>query len=140
MSFNSSLYVKSSYPHKSKFEPKNNFVRPAWIRKFELEAHISFTSLWACMTNFRYFNNGCSKHMIGDYSDLINYKECGWEHVTFADGIKVVLGKGTLNIKGFPRLEIVLHVECLKANFLSISLFFFNQNLMLNFDSNKCQV
>lgn len=78
--------------------------------------------------------------MIGDRSALINYEKCSREHVTFVDGIKNhVLRQGTSNVGDFPGLENVLHVEDMKAHLLSISQIY-DQNLMVDFDSNKCQV
>ena len=50
-----------------------------------------------------------------------------------------VLGKETLNVEGFPKLDNVLHVEDLKENLLSISQICY-QNLFVNFDRNKCRV
>ncbi|KAH9780169.1 hypothetical protein KPL71_007985 [Citrus sinensis] len=62
------------------------------------------------------------------------------ENVTFADGVKSqVLGKGILNVEGFPKLDNVLHVEDLKENLLSISQIC-DQNLFVNFDRNKCRI
>ena len=60
--------------------------------------------------------------MISNRSALINYQKIGRENVTFADGVKIhVLGKETLNVEGFPKLNNVLHIEDLKVNLLSIS-------------------
>ena len=43
-------------------------------------------------------------------------------HVSFGNGGKGrVLGKGILLADGLPKLKNVLHVEGLKANFMSIS-------------------
>ena len=50
-----------------------------------------------------------------------------------------MLGKGTLNVEGFPKLDNILHVEDLKANLLSISQICY-QNLFVNFDRNKCRI
>lgn len=68
---------------------------------------MSFTTLRGCITNFLYFDSDCSRHMIGDRSALINYKECGREYVTFTDGIKSKkVGKGILNVDGFLYLKM----------------------------------
>ena len=62
------------------------------------------------------------------------------ENVTFADGVKChVVGKGTMNVEGFLKLDNVLHVVDLKANLLSISQIC-DENLFVNFDRNKCHV
>ena len=81
---------------------------------------MSFTSLQAYTSNFWYFDSGCSRHMTGDHNALINCEKCSREYITFVD-------------------YNVLHVENLKANLLSISQIC-DQNLMVNFDSSKCQV
>lgn len=42
--------------------------------------------------------------------------------VTLEGGIKnKVVGYGTLNVEGMPRLKIVIHVEGVKANMVSVS-------------------
>ena len=43
------------------------------------------------------------------------------------------LGRGTLNVDGFPQIENVLHVDGLKANLISISQIC-DLNLYVNFD------
>ena len=50
-----------------------------------------------------------------------------------------MLGKGTLNVEGFSKLDNVLHIEDLKVNLLSINQIC-DQNLFANFDMNKCRV
>ena len=78
--------------------------------------------------------------MTGDRSALTNYQKLDRENVTFADGVKSrVLGKGTLDVEEFSKLDNVLHVEDLKANLLSISQIC-DQNLFVNFDRIKCRI
>ena len=60
--------------------------------------------------------------MTGNQGILDDYKTASEGQVIFGDRVKErVLGKGTLNIKGFSRLKGVLHVDGLKANLINIS-------------------
>ena len=71
---------------------------------------------------------------------MIDYKSVLNRQVTFGDGVQGrVLGKGTFNMEGFPRLEGVLHVDGLKANLISISQIFY-LDLHVNFTREKCFV
>ena len=59
--------------------------------------------------------------MTGDKSILVDYKPLSEGLVTFGYDVTIrVLGKGTLNIEGFPWFKKVLHVEELKANLISV--------------------
>ena len=71
----------------------------------------------------------------------MDYKLLSEGLVTFGDdGVTArVLGRGTLNIDGFPRFKNVLHVDGLKANLVSISQIC-DLNLNINFNSEKCVV
>ena len=74
--------------------------------------YVAHTSLNVVSTNSWYFDSGCSKHMTGDKNFLKDYKTIDVGHVTFGDGVKGrVLGKGTLDFEGLPRLKNVLHVD-----------------------------
>ena len=50
-----------------------------------------------------------------------------------------VLGKGTLDVKGLPKLKNVLHVEGLVVNLISISQLC-DQNLLVKFTKDTCKV
>ncbi|XP_073121806.1 uncharacterized protein [Henckelia pumila] len=53
---------------------------------------------------------------------LTDYLEQNGGRVTYGGGAKGrIVGKGTLNVEGFPKLHNVLHVEGLNANLISIS-------------------
>ena len=93
-----------------------------WVKKSNFNCFTSFACLRTCATNSWYFDNGSSKHMIGDQHIFVDYKSISDGLVTFSDGItRHVLGKETFNVEGFPRLNDVLHVDRLKANLISIS-------------------
>ncbi|CAM8877414.1 unnamed protein product [Rhodiola kirilowii] len=60
--------------------------------------------------------------MTGNQDFLTDLEEFKGKSVTFGDGIQgKVLGKGTLNVQGLPRLEEVLLVKDLQANLINIS-------------------
>ena len=78
--------------------------------------------------------------MIGNQSILTDYKSVSNGQVTFGNGVQGrVLGKGTLNMKGFLRLESVLHVDGLKTNLISISQIY-DLDLHVNLTRGKCSV
>ena len=69
-----------------------------------------------------YLDSGCSKHMTGDESKLLNKTRFAVGKVIFGDGLSSqIIGKGTLQEDGLPIVENVLLVKGLKANLLSIS-------------------
>ena len=78
--------------------------------------------------------------MIGDKNIVVDYKPVSEGLVTFGDGVTVrVLGRGTLNVDGFPQFKNVLHVDGLKANLISIyQICDLNHNV--NFNREKCVV
>ena len=78
--------------------------------------------------------------MTSDKKFLKDYKTIDVGHVTFGDGVKGrVLGKGTLDFEGLPRLKNVLHVGGLAANLISISQLC-DQNLFVKFTKDTCKV
>ena len=69
-----------------------------------------------------YLDSGCSRHMTGDKSKLVDlvYKKGGF--VTYGDNNKgQILGEGCIKSQGKIIIRNVLYVKCLKHNFLSIS-------------------
>ena len=71
------------------------------------------------------FDSGCSRHIIGNKDILVNYRPLTEGSMMFGDGVTArVIGRGTLNVDGFRRFKIVLHVDGLKANLISISQIF----------------
>ena len=53
--------------------------------------------------------------MTRDKSILVDYKPLSKGLVTFGDGVTArILGRGTLNINGFPRFKKVLHFKDLR--------------------------
>lgn len=78
--------------------------------------------------------------MIGTKRYLKEYQIVNEGYVTFRDRVKEkVIGIGTLNVDGFPRLNNVLHVEWLQTNLISISQPC-DQDLFMQFTKKGCQV
>ena len=69
-----------------------------------------------------YFDSGCSRHITSNKNNLLNLQSIEKSCVTFEDGVSgQILGKGTLDVKGLPRLKNMLLIEGLKTNLISIS-------------------
>ncbi|XP_073028419.1 uncharacterized protein [Primulina eburnea] len=78
--------------------------------------------------------------MTGSREHLINYVEQKCGRVTYGGGAKEkIVGKGTLNVEGLPKLHNVLHVEGLNSNLISISQLC-DDNLHVKFDKHTCEV
>ncbi|WP_216668082.1 hypothetical protein, partial [Proteus mirabilis] len=89
---------------RNKIDLKN--IQKIWVRKSDLRCHIAYTLLKAVTTNTWYFDSGCSRHMTRTQKYLKDYQCVNEGHVTFGDGIRgKVVGKGTLNVNGLPKLE-----------------------------------
>lgn len=93
-----------------------------WKPKPSLKFLVAHTLLAGFQTYQWYFDSGCSKHMTGNISLLINYSKGADGVVTFGDGNKgEIYGKCDLLIADLPPVKNVLFVKGLKANLLSIS-------------------
>ena len=91
------------------------------------------TCLW-------YFDNGCSRHMIGDWSLFKIFESKKGGNVTFVDGSKSqIKGKWIISLLGLPDIANVLYVEGLRVNLLSISQIC-DQDFMVLFFKGKCLV
>lgn len=67
-------------------------------------------------------DSGCSKHMTEDKSLFTHFTEVQDGRVTFSDGNSTgIVGKGTVEVPGIPKLNDVLYVKGLKHNLISIS-------------------
>ena len=99
-----------------------------WYRSLErgkcqsyscLVVHTALKVFDACLW---YLDSGCSWHMTGEKTLFKHLKEMKDEFVMFGDGsCSQILGKGSIEIPGFPILKEVLYIDGLKANLLSIS-------------------
>ncbi|XP_073030765.1 uncharacterized protein [Primulina eburnea] len=84
--------------------------------------------------------SGSSCHMTGSREHLIDYVEQNCGSVTYGGGAKEkIVGKGTLNVEGLPKLHNVLHVEGLNLNLISISQLC-DDNFLVKFNRHTCEV
>ena len=127
-------------------------TRAIWVRKDDLlpqmKSNIVITALKVEHTSSGwYLDFGCSKHMTGDETKLLNKTRFAGGKVVFGDGVSSqIIGKGTLKEEGMAVLENVLLVKGLKANLLSISQFcdsdhtvtFSKKNCKILNDKGKC--
>lgn len=108
-----------------------------WKAKENLKCCVALTSVHVANTENWYFNNGCSRHMIGIFTKI---NECRTGRVTFRDGVEGnVVGKGDINQIGALKLTNVRLVEELLANLISISQLC-DQGFMVNFTKDSCEV
>ncbi|XP_057775493.1 uncharacterized protein LOC130994468 [Salvia miltiorrhiza] len=102
--------------------------------------YVVHNSLWSSFHRSWYLDSGCSKHMTGDEKHLEDIHTIVEERVTFGDGVQAkVVGTGTLNVPGMPKLKNVMLVEGLKANLISISQLC-DEQMTVIFDKDKCIV
>ncbi|XP_075499390.1 uncharacterized protein LOC142537780 [Primulina tabacum] len=74
------------------------------------------------LESYCYFDSGNSRHMTRSREHLVDYVDQQGGKVTYGGGAKGrIVGKGTLNVEGLPKLHNVLHVEGLNSNLISIS-------------------
>ncbi|XP_075504392.1 uncharacterized protein LOC142541819 [Primulina tabacum] len=115
-------------------------VRQEWVPKVKIHCNGVYTSLKTNTAGYWYFDSGSSRHMIGSREYLIDYVEQKYGRVTYGGGAKrKIVGKGTLNIEGLPKLHNVLHVEGLNSNLISISQLC-DDNLHVKFNKHMCEV
>ena len=101
---------------------------------------VVFTTINVTSSSEWYFDNGNSRHMIGDKSFFTCLEDYNGSTVTFEDGsLAHVKGKWSIYIPGFPKLDKVLYVDGLKANLLSISQICDSKH-KVDFFQNSCEV
>ena len=121
------MFASEIFP---KYRNKHNKnVVQKWVEKVKC-----FTSTMCFKTDSShmwYFDSGCSRHMTGNKEFLVNIRPMQGGDVTFGNGLNgKILGIGTLNFEGLPRLKNVMLVDGLRANLLCISQIC-DQNTML---------
>ncbi|XP_073019406.1 uncharacterized protein [Primulina eburnea] len=115
-------------------------VRQIWVPNVKVHCNVVYTSLKTNTAGQWYFDSGSSRHMSGSKEHLIDYVEQKCGRVTYGGGAKgKIVGNGTLNIEGLPRLHNVLHVERLNSNLISISQLC-DDNFLVKFDKHNCEV
>ncbi|CAM8934179.1 unnamed protein product [Rhodiola kirilowii] len=97
-------------------------MKQIWRIKQKETCLAAFNSTFLPEKQRWYFDSGCSRHMTGNPGFLTKIEWINGKTVTFGDGIEGrVVGRGTLNVPGLPRLTEVFLVEGLQANLISIS-------------------
>ncbi|XP_073120785.1 uncharacterized protein [Henckelia pumila] len=125
---------------KSNTGKKRTTVKKVWVQKPDVRCFVIYTSLKANTAGNWYFDSGSSRYMTGLKDHLTDYIEQNGGRVTYGGGAKGrIVGKGTLNVEGFPKLHNVLHVQGLNANLISISQLC-DDDLHVKFDKNTCEV
>lgn len=89
-----------------------------------------------------YLDSACSRHILGNKSLFNHLEPTNGDTIAFGDGSKaIVKGKWSINISGLPTFKIVLYVNGLKANLLSISICqFHDKNYSNKFYMDDCNV
>ncbi|CAM8929058.1 unnamed protein product [Rhodiola kirilowii] len=97
-------------------------MKQIWRIKQKETCLAAFSSTFLPEKQRWYFDSGCSRHMTGNPGFPTKIEWINGKTVTFGDGIEGrVVGRGTLNVPGLPRLIEVFLVEGLQANLISIS-------------------
>ncbi|CAM8903189.1 unnamed protein product [Rhodiola kirilowii] len=97
-------------------------MKQIWRIKQKETCLAVFSSMFLPKKQRWYFDSGCSRHMTRNPRFLTKIEWISGKTVTFGDGIEGrVVGRGTLNVPGLPRLTEVVLVEGLQANLISIS-------------------
>lgn len=92
------------------------------MKKEDLKCLVVHTSLRAENTSRWFLDSGCFKHMTRDKSVFTHLAEVQDERVTFGDGNSTrIVGQGTMEVPGIPKLNDVLYLEGLKHNLINIS-------------------
>ncbi|XP_073132255.1 uncharacterized protein [Henckelia pumila] len=119
---------------------KKNFEKKVWVPKAKSSCNVVYTSLKTNVAGHWYFDSGSSRHMTGLKKYLSDYVEQDKGKVTYRRGANgKIVGKGTLNVEGMPKLHNVLHVKGLNANLISISQLC-DDDIYVKFDKNLCQL
>ncbi|KAM7466521.1 hypothetical protein LguiB_014083 [Lonicera macranthoides] len=124
---------------------QNKKIKAIWVRKDDLNSqlrcNVVLTAYKANENSSQwYLDSGCSRHMSGDRNIFTSLKNYQGGSVTFGDGkVAKIVGRGTVESPGLPKLDNVLLVEGLKANLLSISQFCDTNHTVL-FSKENCKI
>jgi hypothetical protein len=124
----------------NKIDKKNTKDKQVWVKKEDHLCLVVHTALNVLDTCLWYLDSGCSKRMT-DHKTLLKKLKMGiGGKITYGDGSQSkVIGKGLIEIPGFPVSQEALYVEGLKANLLRISQFYDN-DLMVQFSKKECNI
>ncbi|XP_073139041.1 uncharacterized protein [Henckelia pumila] len=89
---------------------KKNTEKNIWVPKAKSNCNVVFASLKTNVAGYWYFDSGSSRHMTGSKKYLADYVEQNKGKVTYGGGANgKIVGRGTLNVEGLPKLHNVLH-------------------------------
>ena len=126
--------------HGESKQSQQKLHKKKWIHRRVNTGLIAHTSLRASSKEDRYFNKGCSRHMISVDKYLEDMRPYVSSYVTFGDGTKgKILGVGNLIKHGMPRLDNVFLVKGLTTNLNSISQLCY-KGLEVTFSKPECQI
>ena len=90
--------------------------------------------------NLWFLDNGCSNHIIGDFSKFSTFTKKDGGFVTFGDNTKgKIIGIGNIGNSPTPIIENALLVDNLKHNLLSISQLY-DKGYRVVFETSKCLI
>lgn len=103
-------------------DPKGKGGKLIQKHKFEFKARITQISIGVSSKNDWVIHSGCSNHMTGEESFLVEVKPFSKGYVTFRDSKRGrIKGIGNMVIPLLPCLNEVLVIEGLTTNLISIS-------------------
>ncbi|TYJ96229.1 gag-pol polyprotein [Cucumis melo var. makuwa] len=113
-------------------------IRPAEINE---NYKVALTSVNNPNSSDWYFDNGYSRHMIGNAIFFSELSECNAGSVVFGDGGKGrIIGNGTIDHPGSPYLLDVCLVHGLSANLISISQLCDQGYQVISFSKDRCNM
>ncbi|XP_073129647.1 uncharacterized protein [Henckelia pumila] len=93
-----------------------NTEKKFWVPKAKSSCNVVYTTLKTNVAGHWYFDSGSSRHLTGLKKYLSDYVEQDKGKVKYGRGVNgKIVGKGTLNVEGLPKLHNVLHVEGLNG-------------------------
>ena len=128
------------YDQKKRLRENKSVEKPTWVEKGKTKSFVILTSLKVEIEQRWYFDSGSSRHMTRYKWLLSNVLPSSLNSVNFENGAKgSVLGSGSLNVLGLPKLRDVLIIDGLKSNMISISQLC-DQDLFVRFTKDNCIV
>ncbi|XP_051127607.1 uncharacterized protein LOC127249059 [Andrographis paniculata] len=124
--------LKQRVNFRMEWRPKKN--------QSKMMCNVILSSQEATNSSRWYFDSGCSRHMTNQKHLLKNYVADTCGEVIFGDGAKgKIVGYGSLEAKGIPKLTKVYFVEGLSTNLISISQLC-DDELLVKFTKDACEV
>ncbi|GFP79480.1 pentatricopeptide repeat-containing protein at5g24830 [Phtheirospermum japonicum] len=142
--FKTTVFVKSKEacetPSKNLPKKNRNAASVCWSSVGPVLVSPSNTSTNTSRKFKSYFDSGCSRHMTGTREYLMDFETYNGGKVIYGGGYHgQIIGKGTLNVEGVPKLHNVLLVDGLMTNLIIISQLC-DSNMNVEFDKQTCKV